>query len=166
MEERIWERDELRDNSQWRRRRPTIGCVYWVMSACEAGSYTIAPSDSFISVRCRNVLVYLLRAVDWSANLAITGLDDRFVAELAERHWNADDDAAQQQIEDTGHVGQLERTGRFLLISTPRQTDRQTDHCTLPPWLAVTRQGHNRDGQEAVRHRVGLRLRGLRPFQQ
>jgi len=48
-------------------------------------------------------------------NFAMSGLNARLVEELAKRHRNADDDATEQQIEDTGNVGQLERTGCFLL---------------------------------------------------
>ena len=48
-------------------------------------------------------------------NLAVSGLDTRLVEELGQSHRHADDNAAQQQVEDAGNVRQLERTGRLLL---------------------------------------------------
>jgi len=45
----------------------------------------------------------------------MSGLNTGLVEELAERHSDADDNAAEQQIEDTGNVGQLQRTGCLLL---------------------------------------------------
>jgi len=45
----------------------------------------------------------------------MSGLDAGLVEEFSERRRDADDDATEQQVEDTGDVGQLERTRRLLL---------------------------------------------------
>jgi len=68
------------------------------------------------------------------SDLAVSGLDAGLEAELAQTHRHADDYTAQQQVEDAGHVRQLQRTG-CLLLSRINAVDT-----TIYFSLVVTRQ--------------------------